>query len=255
MRGRGRWAPVLAPLLLVLVGLIAWQAYSARLGSAAVLLPAPTRVVSAAWESRSELATNALPTLGAALLGFALALAVGFALSVVIDTWRSARLAALPLLVVSQTIPLVVMAPLLVLWFGFGLLPKVLLVALVTIFPITVALVRGYEEGGAIGHDVMESLGATRRQEYVRLRLPASLPSLFTGIRIAITYAVIAAVFAEYAGATRGLGILMQVAKNSFRTDLVLAAVAVTAGLTLALYALTLVVERLCVPWARTTGH
>jgi hypothetical protein len=157
----------------------------------------------------------------------------------------------MPLLIVSQTLPLIVLAPLMVLWFGFGLLPKVLLVALVTFFPITVSLVQGYTSGGVAAHDVMVAMGAPRTQEFRYLRLPAALPSLFTGIRIGITYAVVAAVFAEYAGATEGLGIYMQVAKNSFRTDLVLAAVIVTAVLTLLLYALTFLVERLVIPWKR----
>ena len=240
---------IVAPTLVVVAVLALWQWYSTASGADAAVLPAPTRVAHSAWLARADLWHNALPTLRAALLGFALAIVVGFALSVLIDFSRPAKHAVMPLLIVSQTLPLIVLAPLMVLWFGFGLVPKVLLVALVTFFPITVSLVQGYASGGPGAHDVMVAMGAPRRQEFRYVRLPTSLPTFFTGVRIGITYAVVAAVFAEYAGATEGLGIYMQVAKNSFRTDLVLAAVLVTSALTLLLYGLTFLVERVAIPW------
>jgi len=245
-----RWWRVGAPALLALALLVLWQWYSSA-GAGAALLPPPLRVLEAGWDDRADLWANTLPTLRAALLGFALALVVGFALSALIDFSLPARRAVMPLLIITQTLPLIVLAPLMVLWFGFGLLPKVLLVALVTFFPITVSLVHGYASGGPESHDVMAGLGSSRWQEFWHLRLPSAMPSLFSGVRIGITYAVVAAVFAEYAGAREGLGIYMQVAKNSFRTDLVLAAVVVTSLLTLALYALTFAVERAVVPWHR----
>ena len=231
----------MAPTVAVALALIAWHWYSTTSGT--VVLPGPLRVITTGWAVRNELWINALPTLRAALLGFALAVVIGFLLSVVIDFFEPVRNALMPLLIVSQTLPIIVVAPLMVLWFGFGLLPKVLLVALVTFFPITVALVRGYSAAGPESHEVMVSLGATRWQEFVGLRIHCAIPSFFTGTRIAITYAIIAAIFAEYAGAVDGLGIYMQVAKNSFRTDVVIAATVVTALLTLGLYALTFVIE------------
>ena len=236
-----RGGRVLAPTITVAIALIAWHWYSSTAGS--VLLPGPMRVVTSGWTARGDLWANALPTLRAALLGFALAVAIGFVLSVLIDFFEPVRNALMPLLIVSQTLPIIVIAPLMVLWFGFGLLPKVLLVALVTFFPITVALVRGYSAAGEESHEVMTSLGATRWQEFVGLRIHCAIPSFFTGVRIAITYAIVAAIFAENAGAIDGLGIYMQVAKNSFRTDVVIAATVVTALLTLVLYALTFVIE------------
>ena len=240
---------VLAPLGLVIVLLLLWQWYSTQSGISSTVLPSPMQVAHSGWDDRARLAANTLPTLRAALVGFTLSLVLGFALSVLIDFSRPARFAVEPLLVVSQTLPLVVVAPLLVLWFGFGLLPKVLLVALVTFFPITVSLVQGYATSASLGHDVMRSLGTTRWQEFTGLRLPSAMPLFFAGLRVAVTYAIIAAIFAEYAGSVDGLGIYMQVAKNSFRTDLVLAAVVVASVMTLVLYALTFGIERLATPW------
>jgi ABC-type nitrate/sulfonate/bicarbonate transport system permease component len=155
----------------------------------------------------------------------------------------------MPVLIGSQTLPIIVLAPLVVIWFGFGLLPKVLLVALVTFFPLVVGLLEGYATTERDATTLMATMGASWWTEFRLLRFPSALPSFFTGLRISLTYAVVAAIFAEYAGAEKGLGIYMQVAKASFRTDLVLAAVLLTAVLTLVLYGLTFVLQRLVMPW------
>jgi ABC-type nitrate/sulfonate/bicarbonate transport system permease component len=231
--------------------IVAWQAYADAGHVGDDVLPSPSRVVSQGWENRGDLWDNALPTLRATLLGFGCSLAIGFLLSVVIDASVVVRRALMPLLVVSQTLPLIAIAPLVVIWFGFGLLPKVLLVAFVTFFPITVAFVEGYAASDPDAATLLRSMGAGRWRVFRTLRLPTALPFFFAGLRIAITYAVVAAVFAEYAGAEEGLGIYMQNAKNAFRTDLVLAAVGVTAALTLVLFALTYLVERFALPYVR----
>ncbi len=168
-----------------------------------------------------------------------------------IDASAHLRRALLPVLVTTQTLPIVAIAPLMVLWFGFGLTPKVLIVALVTFFPITVAFAEGFASAEPGAEALLRSMGASRARVFRSVRFPASLPFFFAGLRIAITYAVVAAIFAEYAGASEGLGIYMQNAKNSFRTDLVLAAVLVSALLTLALFALTYALERVAIPWYR----
>jgi ABC-type nitrate/sulfonate/bicarbonate transport system permease component len=238
-------------ILIVAVLLAAWQIYAGTGHLGDDVLPAPSRVASEGWANRGDLWHNTLPTLRATLLGFVCSLAVGFLLSVVIDASSAVRRAVLPLLVATQTLPLIAIAPLVVLWFGFGLTPKILIVAFVTFFPITVAFVEGYAASDRDGEVLLRSMGAGRWRVFRTLRLPTALPFFFAGLRIAITYAVVAAIFAEYAGAEEGLGIYMQNAKNSFRTDLVLAAVAVSAALTLVLFALTYAVERVAIPWVR----
>ena len=250
IRRSGRRAlRALPSLAIALLLLAAWQIYADTGHVGDDVLPSPSRVASQGWANRHDLWENTLPTLRATLLGFGCSLVVGFLLSVVIDASRHVRRALLPLLVATQTLPLIAIAPLVVFWFGFGLAPKVLLVAFVTFFPITVAFVEGYAAADRDAEALLRAMGAGRWRIFRTLRLPTALPFFFAGLRIAITYAVVAAIFAEYAGAESGLGIYMQNAKNSFRTDLVLAAVAVTAALTLALFALTYAVERVALPW------
>jgi ABC-type nitrate/sulfonate/bicarbonate transport system permease component len=155
-----------------------------------------------------------------------------------------------PILVTSQTIPVVAVAPLFLLWFGFGVLPKVLVVVLVTFFPIVVALLDGFGSASRDASDLLRSYGATDWQAFRKLRWPTALPSFFTGLRIAVVYAVIGAVFGEYVGAREGLGIWMQLSQNSFRTDLVFAAIVVTSLVSLALYAVVGLIRRATIPWA-----
>lgn len=245
-----RAARIAGPLLVLALLVGAWWLYVELSGVGVDTLPSPERVVSAGWDDRHALWDNAWPTLWATLLGFSLSLVLGFALSAALDFSGLVRGAVLPVLVASQTLPLVALAPLVILWFGFGLLPKVLLVAFVTFFPITVGLVEGYAATDRDREALLRSMGASRARIFRSLRLPTALPFFFAGLRIAITYAVVGAIFAEYAGSEKGLGIYMQAAKNSFRTDLVLAAVLVSAVLTLVLFALTFLIERLTIPWA-----
>jgi ABC-type nitrate/sulfonate/bicarbonate transport system permease component len=169
----------------------------------------------------------------------------------VLDFSRILRAALLPLLIVSQTLPLIALAPLVVLWFGFGLWPKVLLVAFVTFFPMVVGFLRGFGAADPEAEHLVRSMGGSRLTVFRTIRVHAAVPSFFSSLRISITYAVVGAIFAEYAGAVAGLGVYMQQQKNVFRTDLVLAAVVVTTILTLVLYGLVVLIERVCVPWVR----
>ncbi|RWO81614.1 ABC transporter permease [Mesorhizobium sp.] len=231
--------------------LLAWELYATYSGIRPTTLPAPSRVFEQALLNRQALADNAIPTIGATLLGFACSLSAAFVLSMLVDFFQPLRRAMFPVLIVSQTLPLVAIAPLVVLWFGFGLAPKIMLVALVTFFPMLVALVEGYESTEAEIGQMLRAMGAGRWRIFVLARLPSALPYFFAGLRISITYAVVGAIFAEYAGAAKGLGIYMLNAKNNFRPDLVLAAVGVSAALTLVLFGLTVLLQRLAMPWER----
>jgi ABC-type nitrate/sulfonate/bicarbonate transport system permease component len=190
-----------------------------------------------------------VPTLRATVLGFAVSIATAFALSVLLDFVPRLRRALFPIFVVSQTLPLVAIAPLMVLWFGFDLTPKILLVALVTFFPMLIALVDGYAATEPEIEALLRSMGASRAGVFRRARLPSAMPYFFAGLRISITYAVVAAIFAEYAGARAGIGIVILNAKNSFRPDLMLAAVVVSSTLTLVLFGLVVALQRLALRW------
>ncbi|WP_253258430.1 ABC transporter permease [Pseudonocardia sp. N23] len=247
-RGPG-WRAVVPSLVVVAVLVAVWQWAVTAFDVRPQVLPSPLRVVEQGWLFRDALWTNTVPTLQVTAVGFAVSLVVAWALAVVVDFSPWLRRALLPLLVASQTIPIIAIAPLLIIWFGFGLLPKVVVIALVTFFPVAIGLVEGFSSADREASNLVRSMGADRWGEFRYLRLPAAMPSFFTSLRIGITYAVTGAVFAEYVGARAGLGIFMNLQKNSFRTDLVLAAVVVTAAISVGLFGLTFLVQRLAMPW------
>lgn len=236
-------------VLSVASAFVIWEIYVRLSGISPLMLPAPSRVLEQIALNRALLWDNTLPTIKATLAGFTLSLAVAFVLSIVLDFMPRVRRALFPIFVVSQTLPLVAIAPLVVLWFGFDLTPKILLVALVTFFPMLVALVDGYDSTDPEIEDLLRSMGASRRVVFRTARLPSAMPYFFAGLRISITYAVVAAIFAEYVGARAGLGIVILNAKNSFRPDLVLAAVVISSALTLVLFAITATLQRLVLRW------
>ncbi|MGE0057993.1 MAG: ABC transporter permease [Dehalococcoidia bacterium] len=239
----------LPPLLLLLALFAAWEFYVELSGINAVTLPAPSRVLESGWRAREVLWSNAIVTLKETAIGLGVSVVFAVMLALLIDAFAPARRALYPLLIGSQTIPIVVIAPLLIIWFGFGLTPKIVVVTLYTFFPITVALASGLASTDRDALVLMRTLGASRLQTLRMLKLPHSLPYLFTGLRIAVTYAVVGAVFAEWSGAEKGLGIYVQLMRNSFRTDLVLAALFVIAALSLGLFLLVGLIERLVVRW------
>jgi ABC-type nitrate/sulfonate/bicarbonate transport system permease component len=241
-------------VVLVLV-LVAWQWVVSTTGIRPQVLPSPSRVLREGWAFRETIWTHMVPTLQVTALGFTASLLTAWGLATAVDFSPWLRRALTPLLVVSQTLPITVLAPLMIIWFGFGVLPKVLVVALVTFFPLAVGLIEGFAATDRQATNLLRSMGATKWQRFRYVRLPGALPSFFTALRIAITYAVTGAIFAEYAGATAGLGVFMSMQRNAFRTDLVLAAVFVTALLSVLLYGLTYLAERLVIPWHRERKH
>lgn len=249
-RSRGGGLTRGIPAVLSVVSAFAiWETYVRLSGISPLMLPAPSRVLEQIVLNRALLWDNTQPTITATLAGFGLSVTVAFALSVVLDFMPRVRRALFPIFVVSQTLPLVAIAPLVVLWFGFDLTPKILLVALVTFFPMLVALVDGYASTDPEIEDLLRSMGASRRVVFRTARLPSAMPYFFAGLRISITYAVVAAIFAEYVGARAGLGIVILNAKNSFRPDLVLAAVVISSALTLVLFAITALLQRVVLRW------
>jgi ABC-type nitrate/sulfonate/bicarbonate transport system permease component len=240
----------LPAIALVAAILLAWEAYVRVAGISPVVLPGPVRIVESLWIFREDAARHAVPTVIETVVGFALAVVLAVAAAVAMDRTPAVRRAVEPILVTTQTIPVVALAPLFLLWFGFGLLPKVMIVVLVTFFPIAVSLLDGFRSTSPDAGDLLRSYGATDWQAFRKLRWPGALPSFFTGLRISVVYAVIGAVFGEYVGAREGLGIWMQLSQNAFRTDLVFAAIVVTSAVSLTLYWLVGLARRLAIPWA-----
>ncbi len=244
------WGSVVPPVVIIALLVVVWEVAVAVTGVRPSVLPSPSRVVVEGLERADIIWGHTLSTLQVTLIGFAFSLIVAWIIAIAIDFSGVLRRGLMPILVASQTIPIIAIAPLMIIWFGFGLLPKVLVVALVTFFPIVVGLIEGFNKADRETSNLLRSMGASRWKEFTFVRLPSAMPSFFTALRISITYAVVGAIFAEYVGAQSGLGIFMSTQKNAFRTDLVLAAVAVTAILSITLYLLTFVIERLVIPWS-----
>lgn len=247
-----RW---LLPLGLIALLLGLWQlatstgAVADALSLEDFLVPSPREIASALWENRSLLAENAWVTLREMLLGVFCALVVGVGFAILMHRWQVLRDAAYPLIVASQTIPIVVIAPILVVWFGYGIAPKILIVALICFFPITVNALDGLRSVDPQAVKMMRTLNASRWQRFWRVEAPAALPSLFTGIKISVVVAPIGAVFAEWAGSSSGLGHLIQSDTANFQVARQFATVVVLAAMALALIGLTALVERRVVRW------
>jgi ABC-type nitrate/sulfonate/bicarbonate transport system permease component len=243
------------PVLLLVVLIVGWQLVVEWRHISAQTLPTPTEVIHGGWQDRSNLWAATKTTVLEAVLGILLALVVSLVFGFFIDLFSAVRRSLYPPLVASQTLPIVAIAPLIIIWFGFGLTPKILLVALYTFFPIVVGFVQGLASTRQESVDLMRTMGAARMPIFFRVRFPSSLPQLFTGLRIAVTYAVVGGIIAEFVGAAQGLGVYIDDAKNSFRTDLVLAATLATVVVTLIMFGIVLVLERLLVPWHRPSRN
>jgi ABC-type nitrate/sulfonate/bicarbonate transport system permease component len=241
---RNAWPPALVFAVLVL----AWD-LAANAAHASLSLPGPWYVVTNSWQDRASLAPAMWVTTREALLGIAIAIVCGVTLAVAIDWSRTVRRSLYPLVVVSQTIPLIALAPLVVIWFGFGSAPKVVLVALFTFFAIVIGTLQGLGSADLDTMNLLRTMGASRRQILLRVRLPSALPQFFTGLKVAITFAYVSAIFAEYVGATQGLGYYMSVSRQAGNTELVFGAVIVSAMLTLILFGLVTALEHGVIRW------
>jgi len=192
---------------------------------------------------------NTLQTLLETVLGLTLAAVLGLLLAITLDISSWVRRAVYPVLITSQTIPIIALAPLLLIWIGYDIRPKLIVVTLYCFFPIAVATVDGLASAEPELIKLLHSMRATRWQILRLVRLPGAMPAFFSGLRIAAAYSVIGAIFGEYVGAEKGLGIYMQKAANSFATINVFAAILVTTILSLLLFGLVSLIERLALPW------
>jgi NitT/TauT family transport system permease protein/putative hydroxymethylpyrimidine transport system permease protein len=245
----------LLPALLLAALVAAWQV-AATTGAIAdalrledFLVPAPSEIAASLWENRSLLADNAWVTLREVLLGFACALAAGLSFAAALHLSETLRRAAYPLLVASQTIPIIVVAPILVVWFGYGIGPKLAIVALICFFPIAVNTLDGLRSVDPDAIKMMRTLDASRLQIFTRVEAPTALPYAFSGAKIAVAVAVIGAVFGEWAGSDSGLGHLMLQDNAQLETARLFAAVVVLSTIAIALFGLLALAERHIVTW------
>ena len=238
-----------AALLVAFVA--AWQAVATLDSVDDLTLASPVETFEALRDDRSLLWDNTLVTLEEVLLGLAVSALAGMLFAVVMHLFRPLRDAAYPLLVASQAIPVVVLAPIFVLAFGYGIGPKLAIVALICFFPITVNLLDGLRAVEPELLKLMRSLGASRLRTLRSVELPAALPYLFSGLKIAAAVSVIGAVFGEWAGADEGLGRLVLLGNNQLQTPRVYAGIVILTVMAVALFALTALAERVACPWNR----
>ena len=243
-------ARVLAPALLVAAFFGAWQAYAGLADVDDFILPAPTEVGRALVDDRVLLWDNLLVTAQEVGLGILAALLLGAGLAVALHFSGALRRGVYPLLVASQAVPVVVIAPLLVVWFGFGILPKLVIIALVCFFPIVVTTLDALAKVDPDQLKLLRTLDASRWQAFRWAEAPAALPAALSGAKIAVAVAVIGAVFAEYAGSSEGLGHLMLQAIPQLETARAYAAVVLLAAFAVLLFAALALAERRLVPWA-----
>jgi len=237
---------------LVLAGALGAWAWVASLGSVDDLLVAsPGETAEARRDDRGLLLDNAWVTLYEVLLGLAVSIAAGLVFAVAMHLNRTLREAAYPLLVASQAIPIVVLAPIFVLAFDYGIGPKIAIVALICFFPITVNVLDGLRAVDPGHLKLMRSYGASRLRTLRSVELPAALPSFFSGLRIAASVSVIGAVFGEWAGADEGLGRLVLRGNDELQTPRVYAGILLLTLMAVALFSLTSLAERLACPWNR----
>jgi putative hydroxymethylpyrimidine transport system permease protein len=247
-----RFAPPLA-LLVAAVGV--WELVVRVRDVPDYLFPAPTAVAKAFDSDGRVLASATWVTVREVVLGYALAVAVALALAIVLHFSALLRRALLPILVLSQTVPTVLLAPILAILFGFGLTPKLIVVAVVCFFPIVVNAVDGLRSTDAELVRMMRTLDANRSAIFRRVELPGALPAIFTGARVAATYAAVGAVFGEWSGSSAGLGFVVLQSEPSLDTARIFAAVLILSALALALYGLVSLAERLLIPWHREVAH
>jgi putative hydroxymethylpyrimidine transport system permease protein len=243
-----RW---MSAFVLLAVFVLIWQAVASIHGVDNLTLASPLETWHSLKVDRALLISNMWVTLEEVLLGLGIAVVAGAGSAILMHLYRPLRDAAYPLLVASQAIPIVVLAPLFVLAFDYGIGPKLAIVALICFFPITVNVLDGLRSVDPELLKLMRSLRASRVATLVKVELPAALPFLFSGLRVAATVSVIGAVFGEWAGADKGLGRLVLLGNNQLETPRVYAGVVILTLMALALFALVTLAERVAVPWNR----
>jgi NitT/TauT family transport system permease protein len=245
-----RLSAVLPALGLAAVVLVIWEAAVRLFNIPQFVIPAPSAIAVALFEQRVALATASKATAIEVLFGFVLAAVVGVVVALAIVRFERFGKALYPLVVLFQTVPKVALAPIFILWFGYDLAPKIVLIVVIAFFPVAIDMLAGLQSVEPSFVALMRSVGASRGEILRRVRIPHSLPHLMAGLKVAITFSVIGAIVGEFAGASAGLGYMIQFASTQLETPSVFAALIVVSVLGLVFYYLVEFAEHLLVPWS-----
>lgn len=236
------------PAVLICALLLLWEACVRMLHIPLYVLPAPTQVIAALIGDAPTLAHHAWISLSEALLGMGISLALSLVLGVLMDAFPTFKRCVYPILVITQTVPMIVLAPIFIIYMGFGLVPKILTVTMMCFFPIAVSFADGMAEVDAGYVNLLRTYGASRLQLYTLAKMPASLPSLLSGLKVAATYSVSGAVVGEWIASQAGLGYYLLRVKNGYMLDKVFACVLVIILLSLAMNGLIRLMQRVLTP-------
>jgi NitT/TauT family transport system permease protein len=234
------------PILLIVILLVVWDLTIRIFRIPPYLIPAPEAVVKQLFAEWPRLWRESLVT---TLGGFALSIAFGIPMALLIAYSRTVESFVYPLLVFSQSVPKIAIAPLFVVWFGFGIIPKVICAFMLGFFPIVVSTVVGFKSVDPDMLDLARSMKASRLATFVRISLPQALPSIFAGLKVSVTLAVVGAVVGEFVGSNSGIGYLLQIANGNFDLPLMFAALTVLSAIGVLLFIAVDMVERLMIPW------
>lgn len=238
-----------APLVAIAVILLIWFLCVDREVVPAYMLPSPVDVVKAFVDNFSIMMKQAAVTLQEACYGLMIGVGIAFVIASLMDRFPYLYKAIYPILVITQTIPTIAIAPLLVLWMGFGMAPKITLVVITTFFPIAIGLLNGYESVDPDAINLMRAMGAKRYQIFRYVKLPNATASFFSGLRISASYAVVGAVVSEWLGGFEGLGVYMTRVKKAYAFDKMFAVIVFISVISLVLMLLVSVMEKACMPW------
>lgn len=233
----------------IAVIILLWQMITALGLVDAFLLPSPVSVGKALISEFPELMSHAAVTMTEAVIGLLIGVVLGFFMALLMDHYSVLYKAFYPLIVVTQTIPTVAIAPLLVLWFGYEMMPKVILIVITTFFPLTVGLLSGFQSADQDAIALLRAMGASKGQIFYHIKLPGALPEFFSGLRISASYAVVGAVISEWLGGFNGLGVYMTRVKKAFAFDKMFAVILLISVTSLLLMKVVDLLQRFCMPW------
>ncbi|MNH85220.1 putative aliphatic sulfonates transport permease protein SsuC [compost metagenome] len=234
------WPPLVAVILFIIV----WQIGASVFAVDKWVLPSPSDIGKEAAADPANLWTKSLSTLQLTVLGLLIGLAVGLIIAIALHFIPILKSALYPLIILSQNIPTIALAPLLVVWFGFDLTPKLIIITLVCFFPVAVATLDGLSRTDHVMLNYMRMIGASKGQIFRKLELPYALPSILSGVKIASTYSVMGAIIAEWMGSGTGIGQYMMMQKSSFRTDRIFVAIMIIVVMSLLLFTLIVLLEK-----------
>jgi NitT/TauT family transport system permease protein len=249
---RGVW---ITPSLSLLFCLVAWEAAVRYFDVPIYLVPAPSQIIGQLWVSYPQFLVATFASVISIVIGFGLAVIVGIPAATMMIYSKIFRRSVYPILLTAQVLPKVALAPLFIVWFGFGLLPKVLMTFLISFFPIVIDSLIGLNSVRPESLMLLRSMGATRWQAFWKVRLPTALPSIFGGLRVAITFAVVGTIVAEFVGSDSGLGYILVVARGNLDTLTVFAAILWLIALGFLFYFAVELAERLCVKGRARRSH